>query len=302
MTDLYFEDTEIGAISKAGPYLVSKEEIIRFATQYDPVPRHLDEEAAALTIFGGLTASASHTFAIYRSLTPKLQPRLHGLAGLGWDELRVPNPVRPGDKLDLEAIVLEKRESKSKPDRGIVTVETKAFNQDGKEVCYFRRRVMVWKRDSVPARRRPRGGRTGDPLGAHHRAGRPHPLPAGRGGDPDDGGLAGRRRDERPVRRERVVRRDQRRENGEQRECQRRPQAGRARHAAKGVAAAGEILGADEDSVHDQQQTERADHRRRPGPGARAGRTRGDRPGRRGRRDSGRPRTTPENDWCPLQG
>ena len=74
MTDLYFEDTEIGAISKAGPYLVSKEEIIRFATQYDPVPRHLDEEVAARSIFGGLTASSAHTFAVFISLTPKLQP------------------------------------------------------------------------------------------------------------------------------------------------------------------------------------------------------------------------------------
>ncbi|WP_249136080.1 MULTISPECIES: MaoC/PaaZ C-terminal domain-containing protein [unclassified Bradyrhizobium] len=96
MTYWYFEDAETDTIRKAGPYLVSKEEIIQFAKQYDPVPTHVDEEAAAHSIFGGLTASASHTFAIYRSLTPKLQPRLHGLAGLGWDELRVPNPSTPG--------------------------------------------------------------------------------------------------------------------------------------------------------------------------------------------------------------
>jgi acyl dehydratase len=51
--------------------------------------------------------------------------------------------------------VLEKRESTSKPDRGVVTVETKGFNQRGEEVCYFRRRVMVWKRDGAPARQRP---------------------------------------------------------------------------------------------------------------------------------------------------
>jgi acyl dehydratase len=50
------------------------------------------------------------------------------------------------------------QESSSKPDRGVVTVETKAFNQDGKEVCYFRRRVMVWKRDAAPARTRPYDG------------------------------------------------------------------------------------------------------------------------------------------------
>jgi len=110
MTQLYFEDAEIGMTSKAGPYLVSKEEIVQFAKQYDPAPRHLDEEAAARSIFGGLTASSAHTFSIFISLTPKLQPRLHVLAGMGWDELRLPNPVRPGDELDLELIVLEKRE------------------------------------------------------------------------------------------------------------------------------------------------------------------------------------------------
>ena len=62
MTNLYFEELEIGTRSAAGPYLVPKDEIIQFAKQYDPVPRHIDEEAAARSIFGGLTASSAHTF------------------------------------------------------------------------------------------------------------------------------------------------------------------------------------------------------------------------------------------------
>ena len=57
-----------------------------------------------------------------------------------------------------ETRVLDVQESKSRPDRGIVTVESKGFNQDGKEVCYFRRRVMVWKREFAPARNRPYDG------------------------------------------------------------------------------------------------------------------------------------------------
>jgi acyl dehydratase len=146
MTDLYFEDTEIGAISKAGPYLVSKEEIIRFATQYDPVPRHLDEEVAARSIFGGFTASSAHTFAVFISLTPKLQPRRHVLAGMGWDELRLPNPVRPGDELDLELIVLEKRESKSKPDRGVVRNQVRLCNQRREIVLQCIGNVLIAKR------------------------------------------------------------------------------------------------------------------------------------------------------------
>src|SRR5207249_8520384 len=59
------------------------------------------------------------------------------------------------DTIYAETRVLDKRESSSKNDRGIVTVETKAFNQRGEEVCYFRRKVMVWKRDAAPFRQRP---------------------------------------------------------------------------------------------------------------------------------------------------
>jgi len=126
---LYLEDAEIGTVCTAGPRLVTKEEIIQFAKQYDPVPRHIDEEAAARSIFGGLIASSAHTFAVLISLAPRLQPRLRVLAGMGWDGLRLPNPVRPGDELDLETTVLEKRESKSKSDRGIVRNQIRLRNQ-----------------------------------------------------------------------------------------------------------------------------------------------------------------------------
>ena len=146
MTHWRFEDAEIGAIHKAGRYLVSKEEIVQFAKQYDPAPRHLDEEAAARSIFGGLTASSAHTFSIFISLTPKLQPRLHVLAGMGWDELRLPNPVRPGDELDLEMIVLEKRESKSKPDRGIVRNQIRVRNQQNEIVLQCIANILVARR------------------------------------------------------------------------------------------------------------------------------------------------------------
>ena len=118
MGSLYFEDVAVGDSCTAGPYLVTKSEIIQFAKQYDPVPENIDEEAAARSIFGGLTACSPHTFSIYILLTTQLQPRLHFLAGLGWDELRLPNAVRPDDELDLDLRVLEKRESKSKSDRG----------------------------------------------------------------------------------------------------------------------------------------------------------------------------------------
>jgi acyl dehydratase len=129
MTNLYFEELEIGTRSAAGPYPVSRDEIIQFAKKYDPVPRHIDEEAAVGSIFGGLTACSAHTFSIFILLTTQLQPRLHVLAGLDWNELRLPHPVRPGDELDLETTVLEMRESKSKPDRGIINTRVLLRNQ-----------------------------------------------------------------------------------------------------------------------------------------------------------------------------
>ena len=80
------------------------------------------------------------------------------IANLEIETLQHKNPTFHGDTIYAETRVLEVTESKSKNDRGIVTVETKGFNQDGLEVCYFRRRVMVWKRDSAPQRQRPYAG------------------------------------------------------------------------------------------------------------------------------------------------
>ncbi|MFM8712387.1 MAG: MaoC family dehydratase, partial [Actinomycetota bacterium] len=80
------------------------------------------------------------------------------IANLEVETLQHKHPTFHGDTIHAETRVLEVAESKSKPDRGVVTVETKAFNQDGQEVCYFRRRVMVWKRAAAPKRERPYDG------------------------------------------------------------------------------------------------------------------------------------------------
>ena len=77
------------------------------------------------------------------------------IANLEVETLQHKFPTFHGDTIHAETRVLDVQESKSKNDRGVVTVETKAFNQEGKEVCYFRRRVMVWKRDFAPTRQRP---------------------------------------------------------------------------------------------------------------------------------------------------
>jgi acyl dehydratase len=146
MANLYLEDVEVGSRRTAGPYLVTKDEIIQFAKQYDPVPRHIDEEAAARSVFGGLTASSAHNFSIFILLTTRLQPLLHVLAGMGWDELRLPNAVRPGDELDLETTTLEVRESKSKPDRGIVRNRCLLRNQKRETVLECIANILIARR------------------------------------------------------------------------------------------------------------------------------------------------------------
>jgi acyl dehydratase len=80
------------------------------------------------------------------------------IANLEVETLQHKFPTFHGDTIHAETRVLAVAESSSKPDRGVVTVETKGFNQDGKEVCYFRRKVMVWKRDTAPPRTRPYDG------------------------------------------------------------------------------------------------------------------------------------------------
>jgi acyl dehydratase len=151
MTGGYYEDFKVGDSRKAGPYFVSKDEIIQFAKQYDPKPFHINEEAASRSVFAGLSASSAHTFAIFISLTNKAQPPLRAVAGMGFDELRLPNAVRPEDQLDFESTVLEKRESKSKPDRGILRIQVYLRNQKRETVLQCISNILVARRADAKA-------------------------------------------------------------------------------------------------------------------------------------------------------
>jgi acyl dehydratase len=77
------------------------------------------------------------------------------VANLEVESLQHKNPTFHGDTIYAESRVVDVAESRSKPDRGVVTVESKGFNQRGLEVCYFRRKLLVWKREALPPRRRP---------------------------------------------------------------------------------------------------------------------------------------------------
>ncbi|WP_088309283.1 MaoC family dehydratase [Novosphingobium sp. B 225] len=129
---VYFEDLEIGTKASFGHYAVTRDEVIEFATKYDPQPFHLDDDAAALTHFGRLSASGWHTCAmVMRMLVDNMTTRKQaGLGSPGLDELRWLKPVYPGDVLRIETELLSKKRSQSRPEMGSMQSIVRVFNQD----------------------------------------------------------------------------------------------------------------------------------------------------------------------------
>ena len=129
---LYFEDIEPGTKSAFGRYKVTREEVIEFATKYDPQPFHLSDEEAAKTYFGRLSASGWHTAAMMmRMLVDNMSDiQQAGLGSPGIDELRWLKPVYPGDILRVETEILDKRPSRSRADMGSFRSRATIYNQD----------------------------------------------------------------------------------------------------------------------------------------------------------------------------
>lgn len=129
----YFEDYEEGQIERFGAYQVTREEVIDFASRYDPQPFHLDDDAAAANpIFGRLSASGWHSCAmVMRMLTDHwTEDGYFSEGGTGVDELRWTRPVYPGDVLNVEAETLSKSAPRSKPEIGFVNFRLTVRNQD----------------------------------------------------------------------------------------------------------------------------------------------------------------------------
>ena len=143
----YWEDFKVGEVEQIGAKRVDKDEIIAFARQYDPQPFHIDEAAAKQSMYGGLIASGWHTCAmVMRMMCDAYMLRSASVGSPGIDNLKWLKPVRPGDTINARRTTLETRESKSKPDIGIVNNLWEVFNQDGEMVMtmqgygMFRRR------------------------------------------------------------------------------------------------------------------------------------------------------------------
>ena len=144
---LHLEDLTPGRRFAAGPVTVTEEEIIAFASRYDPQPFHTDPAAAAAhPLFQGLAASGWHTAALTMPMVVEAVGHIAGGIIGGGGELQWPRPVRPGDRLSLEIEVLEATPSRSRPDRGAALVRNRTLNQQGEEVQVFTVRIVVPRR------------------------------------------------------------------------------------------------------------------------------------------------------------
>ncbi len=148
---IYFEDLELGKELYYGSYDVTREEVIEFASKYDPQPFHLSDEAAAKTHFGRLAASGWHTCAMVMAVIARkvVETEQAGLGSPGIDNLRWLKPVYPGDTLHVFSKIAEKTPSRSKPEIGSFRTDTVVKNQDDVPVLTFTSIVLI--------RRRPQG-------------------------------------------------------------------------------------------------------------------------------------------------
>jgi acyl dehydratase len=129
---LYWEDFSVGSVAEFGPRLVTREEIIAFAAEFDPQPMHMDEDFARTTMLGGLAASGWHTCAIgMRLMADGFILDAASMGSPGIDEVRWLKPVRPGDRLTLRRAILDARPLKSRPEWGLVRFRYEMFNQSG---------------------------------------------------------------------------------------------------------------------------------------------------------------------------
>jgi acyl dehydratase len=146
--DRYFEDYIAGDIHEFGSIAVTGDEIVEFASRYDPQPFHTDRDAARNTEFGGLIASGWQTAGwMMRLVVEHFLSHVASLASPGVDELRWTKPVRPGDTLSVRATIVETRPSASKPDRGLVRTRFEVLNQRGEVVMSAKAMNLLKRRD-----------------------------------------------------------------------------------------------------------------------------------------------------------
>ena len=145
---VYLDDLQVGQKYVTGTYQLDEQQIKQFAAQYDPQPFHLDADAGSKSLFQGLVASGWHTAAVtMRLMVESGIPIAGGLIGAG-AEISWPRPTRPGSIVHVESEVLEIKLSKSRPDRGIVTVRNETKDQAGEVVQVMTAKMIVSRKPS----------------------------------------------------------------------------------------------------------------------------------------------------------
>ncbi len=149
MSKLFLEDLKVGDVYGLGSWMLSEEEIVAFAKQYDPQPFHVDPGAASETIYGGVIASGWQTVCVFtRHFVDGLLSRSAAMGSPGLDQLRWLKPVRPGETLEAKVEVLETRPSRSKPDRGLAKLRCVVTDGGDEEVMTFVANVLFQKRET----------------------------------------------------------------------------------------------------------------------------------------------------------
>ncbi|MEI6107621.1 MAG: MaoC family dehydratase [Opitutae bacterium] len=147
----YFEDLKVGDKFQTAEYEMTAAEIMAFARQYDPQPFHTDPLAAQSTLFGQLVASGWHTAAVSMRLMVQGEMELDGgVIGQGMESLRWPRPVLPGDRLRVVTEVEELRPAPARPDRGLIKLHCRTYNQHGKIVQDMIATLLVARRVAHP--------------------------------------------------------------------------------------------------------------------------------------------------------
>ena len=152
---LHWEDFQVGQVREFGHHVVTREAVLEFAGQFDPQPFHLDDAAAAKSLFGRLAASGWHTCAIaMRLLCDGYLLDSASLGSPGIEKLAWPHPVFPGDTLRMRATVLATRPLSSRPNVGLVQSRSQVLNQNGQTVltmdgaAFFARRKPATPADA----------------------------------------------------------------------------------------------------------------------------------------------------------
>jgi len=143
----YFEDFRLGEKTELGSHTLTEAEMLAFARDYDPQRIHVDREYAARMHFGGLIASGWHTCAIFmRLFVDALLYESSAIASPGVDGIRWIKPVRAGDTLRAEVVVVEITPSRNKPDRGLVKHDCTVFDQNNELVMTLRSLALFSRR------------------------------------------------------------------------------------------------------------------------------------------------------------